>query len=60
MRAICSTNFGEHSRNFMVNLNVKCMNHCMPDFSSFFIVCYKHFYTFFLNIYEQAVPGIFF
>lgn len=32
MHAISSTNFGEHGRNFMVNLNVKCMNHCTPDF----------------------------
>jgi hypothetical protein len=31
-RAISSTNFGEHRRNFMVNLKVKCMNHCTPGF----------------------------
>jgi len=62
MRAISSTNFGEHGRNFMVNMNVKCMNHCTPDFlasvHSVLNMCTISF--FFANIYEQAVPGTFF
>lgn len=31
-RAVSSINFGEHGRNLMVNLKVKCMNHCTLDF----------------------------
>jgi len=63
MCAISSTNFGEHGRNFMVNLNVKCMNHCTSDFlASLYSVLniFIPFIFFFANVYEQAVPGTFF
>jgi len=32
MHAIPSTKFGEHGRNFIVNLNAKCMNYSTADF----------------------------
>jgi hypothetical protein len=61
-RAVSSTHFVEYGRKFVVNLNVKCMKHCTPDFiASLYSVLHISIpFFFFANIYEQAVSGLFF
>ena len=61
-RAVSSTHFVEYGRKFVVNLNVKFMNHCTLDFiaSLYSVLRISIPFFFFANIYEQAVSGLFF
>jgi len=58
-RAVSSTHFVEYGRKFVVNLNVKCMKHCTPDFiASLYSVLHISipffFFFFFLQIFMSG------
>lgn len=57
LHAVSSTHFVEYGRTFVVNLNVKFMNLCTPDFiASLYSVLIMFIPFFFLaNVYERAI-----